>query len=229
MSSTIKITFKLLKGRDILFVGSYSEFKDLLNYHLGIKSKHSKFKEYLKDMINKGATPFDEDYYINILPKNLSVKISSTIEETISPLEEIFSKMIEDKTDLELLNEEFFNDLVKYTYNKYKEDYFKYDFLETMDYYKGLYFINKYKLIPLDFKHFVYTSNQGKDTTPTFLMEKYYFLTVDNNDFLIERISGQGETLVSFYPLEEVTEQILGKKEIEFLLKLSNITKEVKK
>ena len=137
--------------------------------------------------------------------------------------------MIEDKTDLELLNEEFFKDLVKYTYNKYKEDYFKYDFLETMDYYKGLYFINKYKLIPLDFKHFVYTSSQAKDTTPIFLMEKYYFLTIDNNDYLIEKVSGQGETLVSFYPLEEVTEQILGKKEIDFLLKLSNITKETKK
>lgn len=229
MSSTIKITFKLLKGRDILFVGNYSEFKDLLNYHLGINSKHSSFKEYLKKMINKGATPFDEDYYINILPKNLSVKISSTIEETISPLEEIFSKMIEDKTDLELLNENFFNDLVKYTYNKYKEDYFKYDFLEIMDYYKGLYFINKYKLIPLDFKHFVYTSSQAEDNTPVFLMEKYYFLTIDNNDYLIEKVSGQGETLVSFYPLEEVTEQILGKKEIDFLLKLSNIVKGTKK
>lgn len=198
MSSTIKTTFKLFKGKDILFVGNYSEFKNLLKYHFGIKSKHSSFKEYLKEMINKGATPFDEDYYINILPKNLSVKISSTIEETISPLEEIFSKMIEDKTDLELLNEEFFKDLVKYTYNKYKEDYFKYDFLETMDYYKGLYFINKYKLIPLDFKHFVYTSSQAKDTTPIFLMEKYYFLTIDNNDYLIEKVSGQGETLVRY-------------------------------
>ena len=60
-------------------------------------------------------------------------------------------------------------------------------------------------------------------------MEKYYFLTIDDNDFLIERISGQGETLISFYPLEELTEQILGKKEIEFLLKLSNIVKGTKK
>lgn len=229
MSQTIKITFKLLKGKDILFVGSYSELKDLLKYNLGINPIQSSLKEYLKNMINKGVTPFDEDYYTNLLPKNLSVKISSVIEETINPLEEIFSKMIEDKTDLELLNEKLFNNLVKYTYDKYKDNYFKYDFIEIMNYYKGLYFINKYKLIPLDFKHFVYTSNQDKDTTPTFLMEKYYFLTVDNNDFLIERISGQGETLVSFYPLEEVTEQILGKKEIEFLLKLSNITKETKK
>lgn len=229
MSQTIKIAFKLLKGRDILFVGSYSEFNDLLKYNLNIKPIHSSFKEYLKNMINKGVTPFDEDYYTNLLPKNISVKISSVIEETINPLEEIFSKMIEDKTDLELLNEKLFNNLVKYTYDKYKDNYFKYDFIEIMNYYKGLYFINKYKLIPLDFKHFVYTSNQGKDTISTFLMEKYYFLTVDNNDFLIERISGKGETLVSFYPLEEVTEQILGKKEIEFLLKLSNITKEAKK
>ena len=229
MSQTIKITFKLLKGKDILFVGSYSEFKDLLKYNLGVNSIHSNLKEFLKNMINKGATPFDEDYYKNILPKNLSVKISSVIEETVNPLEEIFTKMIEDKSDLELLNEKFFDNLVKYTYDKYKDNYFKYDFLETMNYYKGLYFINKYKLIPLDFKHFVYTSNQDKNTTPPFLMEKYYFLTIDDNDFLIERISGQGETLISFYPLEELTEQILGKKEIEFLLKLSNIVKGTKK
>lgn len=39
MSSTIKTTFKLFKGKDILFVGNYSEFKNLLKYHFGIKSK----------------------------------------------------------------------------------------------------------------------------------------------------------------------------------------------